>query len=69
MIMAKRKPSKDRHTMTHRVLRCPDPMWDALDELALLLASDVQHEIRTAIRERLERHNLWPRKAPATDDE
>jgi hypothetical protein len=56
----KKEPSGDRHKMRARLLRMKDPMWDALEDLAESLGSDVTHEIRTAVRERLERYKRWP---------
>ncbi len=58
--MAKKKNNGDRHKMTGRVLRLRDAMWEALEDLAEYLGSDVTHEIRTAIRERLQQHERWP---------
>lgn len=68
LYMGKKKKS-DRHVMKGRLLRMKESVWDALEQLAELLGSDVTHEIRTAVRERLQRHELWPKpqERPASD--
>lgn len=68
LYMAKKKSTEqrkddrkgDRHKMPARLLRMRDSMWDALDALAERLGTDATHEMRNAVRERLEKFGLWP---------
>ena len=61
-LMAKKKT--DRHTMQGKTVRLRQSMWDALDDLAEYLGSDMTEEIRIAVRERLEKYKRWPWPRP-----
>jgi len=58
MPMGKKKP--DLHHDSAFALRMHPLMRFGLDLLAEKRVSDVTSEIKEAIRERLEKHNLWP---------
>lgn len=46
-------------------VRFPTPLREQLDILCELHASQLAEEVRIAVRERLERHQLWPPKPRA----
>ncbi len=59
--MGKKKPSNpDRPKRKPVQLRLHHLIHQQLKALAELNASDMTTEISIAVRERLERHNLWP---------
>lgn len=65
--MAKKKANssdelvqRKSHAYPARLLRLHPVMWDQLDSLVELNKSNATEEIRRAIREYLERNNLWP---------
>lgn len=59
-LMAKSK-SEDRHKPS-RMVRIPERMAVALEEFAESRENTLTDEVRTAIREYLERNDLWPPK-------
>lgn len=61
-LMAKeRKP--DRHKRKPLQLRLHPLLREQLEALAEQNASNMTAEVSIAIRERLERHGLWPKKS------
>lgn len=56
----KAKPKSDRHKTTPFTLRLNDNLRKQLEKLADKNLTTFTAEIVLAIRERLERHNLWP---------
>ncbi len=56
-------PKPDRHKKKPFQLRLHHLLRQQLELLAERNASDMTQEISTAIRERLERANLWPPKS------
>lgn len=64
VLMAKKsdQPRKttEQYRKPRRVIGVPEKLCAQLDVLATRHASDITEEVRTAVREYLERHNLWP---------
>jgi hypothetical protein len=58
--MAKKGAKPDDQQPASLMLRLHPRLRAQLERLCELNASNVSDEIRIAIRERLERHNLWP---------
>lgn len=60
--MAKKRkdPEKDAKGTVARTVRLHALLDKQLNRLAELHASEITSEIRIAVRERLERHSLWP---------
>ena len=50
----------DRHTQKRVTLRLPDQLMTQLEALVKYRASEVNHEIRCAIRRYLENEGYWP---------
>lgn len=60
-LMAKKKTGgKDRHTKKGFQMRLHPVLRGQLERLVEMNTSSISEEVRTAIRERLERLNLWP---------
>ena len=57
--MAKKKTHSDEPPPPINV-RFPKPLRKQLDKLCDRHASQIGEEVRIAVRERLERHGLWP---------
>ncbi len=61
LMPAKRKPTdKSKSGKATLNLRLPNSMRSGLERLADLHGGDLTEEARNAIREYLERHQLWP---------
>jgi len=60
-VMSKKKPasSTDRHKPA-RMVRVRQQLADQLEILADRRATDITEEVNRAVRELLERENLWP---------
>lgn len=59
--MDKRKgKNKDRHTKKGFQMRLHYILRQQLDKLVEINASSISDEVRSAIRERLEKYHLWP---------
>lgn len=54
------EPKESKDPWYRLTIRLKQPMGDLLEELAERMGQDVITEIRAAIRERLEKFNLWP---------
>lgn len=52
--------NRQKHDSVRLTLRLRKDMADQLEELVDLMGTDPTHELRNALRERLEKHNLWP---------
>lgn len=68
-VMAKRKTSKksdsgNLHPQFN--LRIPNEMRDVLERLATRNVRSATEEVRTALREYLERHGMWPPRDAAS---
>lgn len=63
-LMAKRRiiPKDDRHLpdYSRMTLRLRPDMAEQLGKLVELMGTDATHEIRNALRERLQKFDLWP---------
>lgn len=64
-LMAKKRQqnepdSKGGHKNPAKLVRMDPLLWKQLDKLVKLRASDATAEIRNAVREMLERNQLWP---------
>ena len=53
-------PKGDRHKPSYQC-RISMAFVPGLEKLALLHGGDVPDEVRTAVREYLQKHNLWPK--------
>lgn len=68
VLMAKKKKEEDRHKPS-RMVRIPERMALALEELAETRENTLTDEVRTAVREYLERNDLWPKKGLVESEE
>jgi hypothetical protein len=59
MVMMADKKKPDRHKPS-RITRVPDSMAKQLAYLCKRHESKLVDEVKVAVREYLERHNLWP---------
>jgi hypothetical protein len=55
-----RKKKSDAHLQRRITLRLPAPLMEQLDALVKSRASELNHEIRNAIRRCLEAEGFWP---------
>jgi hypothetical protein len=60
-LMAKKQKEEDRHKPS-RMVRLPERMARALEEFAKGRENTLADEVRTAVREYLERNGMWPPK-------
>jgi hypothetical protein len=67
MLSVAKQPKKDRHKKRPLQLRLHELLRQQLEALVERNASNLTGEITIAIRERLERANLWP--PPPRDDQ
>lgn len=58
----------DRHKQRGKLLRMDDRLWEQLDKLVHVNASDDSTEIRIAIRKHLVEAGLWPPTPPQPGD-
>lgn len=54
---------KDRHKPSYQT-RIRTVFVDGLEKLAELNGTELPDEVNTAVREYLQRHNLWPKQPP-----
>lgn len=62
--MADKKKAADRHKPS-RMLRLPEPLGKALEELAREDFNSVTEQVKVAVREYLERRDRLPKPPPA----
>lgn len=60
-------PEPEPQPFTRRMLGLPDTVWAVLDKLGSRNFTNASEEIRTCIRERLERLSLWPPKDKSSE--
>ncbi|VTT99058.1 ---NA--- : [Gemmataceae bacterium] len=58
-------PKKDRHKPSYQV-RIPTAFVAGLEKMAALNGGDLPDEVRTAVREYLQKHGLWPTSVDET---
>ena len=58
-VMATKKKSTDRHKPS-RMTRIPEKMAVQLEKMAEHKSTSLVDEVKQAVREYLERNNLWP---------